>query len=329
MTGEKFTIGAIGVGPVGSILSVCLAEAGAEIFVADMPHRIEQVQKNGLQVRWGEKMLTHHVNTVDSIRWLAKTNPDCIIIATKAGILKKILPEVKDAVVEDCLVISAQNGIGPEDEIARFVPANNVCRMVVNYAGANDDKGLTHVGWFNPPNYFGLLTENENPKLIQFLQLINSAGLTSELVDTITVKKNAFFKTILNSSLLPLCAIMTLTMKEAMTGKATRRIAGDLVREGLAVAERLGYDYGEDIWQRGMGYLDKGGDHHPSMTGDLNNKVPTEIDFINGKILEIGQAFDDLDLEVNRILVSMIMTQEVRDGTRTPEEIPDYLGEIL
>jgi 2-dehydropantoate 2-reductase len=118
---------------------------------------------------------------------------------------------------------------------------------------------------------------------------------------------------------------MNLTMKQAMQGKATRKLASDLLKEGFAVAKQLGYDYGENIYQQCMGYLDKGGDHHPSMTGDINNKRPTEIDFINGKILEIGQQFKNVDLEVNRVLVSMLMTEEVRNGTRKPEEFPDYL----
>jgi ketopantoate reductase len=114
-------------------------------------------------------------------------------------------------------------------------------------------------------------------------------------------------------------------MKQAMEGPATRRLAGDLIREGLAVAERLGYDYGGDMYETCMGYLDKGGDHHPSMTADIRAKVPTEIDFINGKILEIGRSFDDLDLEVNRVMVSLLMTEEARIGVRRPDEFPDYL----
>ena len=89
--------------------------------------------------------------------------------------------------------------------------------------------------------------------------------------------------------------------------------------------ERLGYDYGEGIFEKCMAYLDKGGPHHPSMTVDMRNNRPTEIDFINGRILEVGVGFEDIELEVNRVMVSLIMTMEVMNGTRKPEDIPDYV----
>ncbi len=325
MPENKFIIGAIGVGPVGTILATCLAEAGAEIIVADIPPRLDQVRQDGLHIEWGEKRFEHKVETVDSIRSLADSNPDCIFIATKACILEKILPEVVQSAGEDCFVVSVQNGIGTEDEIARYIPAQNVCRMVVNYAGGIDEKGIAHVAWFNPPNFIGPAVEHEKPKPIRFVEMLNSAGLTTDLVDSVTVKKKAFLKTILNSALMPVCAVLDLTMKEAMQGEATRKLASDLLDEGLSVAAHLGYSYGEGIHEQCMGYLDKGGDHHPSMSVDLQHKRPTEIDFINGKILEIGREFDDVNLEVNRVMVSLLMTREVRNGTRKPDEFPDYI----
>ncbi len=325
MPDEKLIVGVIGVGPIGTILASCLAEAGAEILAADLPHRLSHVKKQGLQMQWGEKRIEHRVSTADSIRSMAQAHPDFILIATKASILERIMPEVAEAAGRTCLVISAQNGIDPEDVIAGYVPPQNVCRMVINYAGGNDEKGVAHVNWFNPPNYFGFLVEHEDPKLKRFVEMLTSSGLTSELVDPITIKKKAFLKTVLNSSLMPLCAVMGLTMKEAMEGKATRSLVRDLVREGLDVASRLGYDYGEGILDQCMGYLDQGGSHHPSMSVDLKNKLLTEIDFINGKILEIGQRYEDLDLPVNRVMTSLVMSQEVINRTRKPDAIPGYV----
>ena len=284
MSRKKFTVCAIGVGPVGSILAVSFAKIGAEIIATDLPHRIPQLKKNGFQVQWGKELLEYPTSVVNSIRSMAEVQPDCVFIATKASVLKTIMPEVAQAVGEDCFVISAQNGIGTEDEIARYVPRRNVCRMVVNYAGSLDAEGVVRLNWFNPPNFFGLLEEREEPRLAKIIEMLNSAGLTSEIVDPTTIRKKAFLKTILNSALLPICAIMELTMKEAMQGKATRHLAEELLSEGLSVAKRLGYDYGDDIHEICMSYLDKGGDHHPSMTVDLKCRLPTEIDFINGKI---------------------------------------------
>jgi 2-dehydropantoate 2-reductase len=326
MPREFLTVGVVGVGPMGTILSGCLAEAGAEIIVADLPQRIAQVKRSGLQVVRGARRFDYFVRTVDSIRALGNACPDCIVVSTKACILDKIMPEVAEAAGKDCLVISAQNGIGTEDAIARHVPRENVARMVINYAAECDDEGVAHVAWFNPPNFFGHLTREDDARLVKVVEMLDSVNVPTDLVDPVTIKKSAFFKTVLNSALMPVCAVMGLTMREALDQPATHALAEDLVKEGLAVAERLDYYYGENVVERCMGYLEGGGDHHPSMSKDLQNRRPTEIDFLNGKILEIGCRFPDLQLVVNRVLVSMIMTWEVRNGTRSPADIPCYLG---
>ncbi len=325
MPEKKVTVGTIGAGAVGTVMSACLAKAGADVYVADLPERLAQVTADGLQVRGVGMELDERVHTVDSIHALEDVDPDFIIIATKAYVLKSILPAVARVTGDDCLVISAENGIGTEDELARHVPARNAARMVVNYAGHIEKNGVAQLIWFNPPNVLGSLQEARDPRLERLVKILCSTQLTCEVVDSTTIKARAFLKTILTSSLMPLCAVMGLTMSEAMQGKMTRQIAGDLVREGLAVAKRFGYDYGEGIWEKCMGYLDKGGSHHPSMSLDLWNKRPTEIDYINAKILEIGRDYGDIDLEVNRIMTSLLMTLEVRNGTRSPEEFPEFL----
>ncbi len=326
MPQENLTIGAVGVGAVGTILASCLAEAGADVIAADIPVRKSQVDENGLRVTWADRQLNNLIKTVDNISDLKAHEPDVIFVATKACLLKRIMPDVADAAGETSIVMSVQNGIGTEDEIAKYVNPGRVARMVVNYAGRMEENGDVFVNWFNPPNAFGPHVDGDHPALVKLVEMLNEAGMTSDLFDSATIKKKAYFKTTLNSSLMPLCAIMDRTMSEAMRCPLTRMLAADLLKEALAVGQKLGYDYGEGIIDTCIGYLDKGGDHHPSMSVDLKCKRPTEIDFINGKILELGQQFNDVNLETNRIMVSFLISMEMCNGTRDPEDIPGYLG---
>jgi len=57
MPNENLTIGAVGVGAVGTILAACLAEAGAEVVVSDIPVRNSQIDNNGLRVYLGRKKI--------------------------------------------------------------------------------------------------------------------------------------------------------------------------------------------------------------------------------------------------------------------------------
>ena len=52
---------------------------------------------------------------------------------------------------------------------------------------------------------------------------------------------------------------------------------------------------------------------------------PTEIEYINGKIVKIGRMFNNIDVDLNMFFTSAIVTQEIRNGTRDEEDIPDYL----
>jgi len=325
MPEEKLTVGVVGVGAIGTVLAACLSKAGANVVVTDLPPRIAQVKQDGLRVHWQNQDLCYRVAAVDSIGELGAIDPECILVATKAYILPKIAPAVAAAAGARCLVISAENGIDTEAELARHVPEENVGRMVINLAAGCTAEGAAHIIWFNPPNAFGLLADGRRGPIERLVELFNATGMTSEFVDPVTIKKKVFLKTVLTAALMPMCAVMGLTMKEAMTCQATRRLAGDVVSEGLAVGRRLGYEYGEGIWEECMGYLDKGGSHHPSMSIDIRNRQPTEIEFINGKLLEIGSRFGELRLEVNRVLVSLLMALELRNGTRGPGEFPSYI----
>ncbi len=328
MSSEKLKIGGIGAGVVGSILAAHLSEAGAEIIITDLPQRLDQIAKKGLIVNWDKKKLKSKVKTVPTIPDLIAEKPDVLFISTKTWVLKSILPEVEKAANDDVLVMSVQNGIGTEDLIARFVPPHDVARMVINYAGATNEEGITTLKWFNPPNYASLITDRADERLNRLVEMINSQGLTTNMVSPIEIKKEAFLKTILNSALMPVCGVLGLTMKEAMGCRIIRGYARELVREGLAVAARLGYHYGEDCLQYCMNYLDRGGDHYPSMWVDLEHKLPTEIEFLNGKIMELGRMFSDIELRTNRVFVSLVVAREIKNGTRTVDNIPHYINSI-
>jgi ketopantoate reductase len=59
---------------------------------------------------------------------------------------------------------------------------------------------------------------------------------------------------------------------------------------------------------------------------DLQKKRPTEIDFINGKLVKIGIMYGNLDVSLNMFFSTMVMTREIKSGVRKEESVPPYLG---
>jgi 2-dehydropantoate 2-reductase len=320
-------IAVIGAGPVGSTLAAHFARSGRTLYVVESdPNRFAQLQKHGLWVVGTMEVTPQFPTFLPSIGALAGHDLGAVFICTKTWSLKSLLPELAKAVDHDTLIIDFQNGIGPEEEVAQVFPRERVCRGIVNFAGGvGADDGRVTMQWFTPPNYIAPLDPGTAVLVGGMADLMSSTGLTTRTASCEALKQKAFHKTILNSALNALCASSGITMRQAMTMAHTRNLASLLIREGLSVASAVGYYYGENSLDEALKYLDRGGDHLPSMWLDLHRGLPTEIEYINGKIAQIGLMFKNVDVDVNVFFTSMIITQEIKTGVRRPDQIPPYL----
>jgi 2-dehydropantoate 2-reductase len=256
--------------------------------------------------------------------WAHRDEVGVCFICTKAWALQGLLPELSEALHPRTVVVSFQNGIGTEDDIAQHVAPERVGRAVVNLACSSGPDGSVALQWFKPPNYLGAI-DGGAPAMQKCAQLLSEAGLTTEFMEVGELRKRVFFKTILNASMNGLCASAGTTMRQAMQWRPTRALIAKLVREGLSVGEALGYRWGRDAHEECMLYLSTGGDHMPSMWSDLQNRRPTEIDYLNGRIVSLGRRFEGVGVEANLFIASLIMALELKSGARAEHDVPAWL----
>ena len=326
MTSKPRPIAIVGAGPVGSILGAHYANAGRDVVMVDASAaRCTQIERVGLQVVGTQTVSARPAAVERGLEALKELAPEAIYICTKTWALKGLLPALAEVAPADALIVCYQNGIGPEEFASSYFPCGNIARGIANYAGAVEEDGRVNMQWFTPPNFIGPLDDERLDEMQRIAAQLSSSGLETQAISFYEIKKKAFFKTILNSALNALCANAGITMRQAMTYRHTRALARLLLREGLSVATAVGYHYGEDSLNTCLGYLDKGGDHLPSMWTDLQRKSPTEIEYINGAIARIGLMFKNVDVDVNLFFTSLIVTQEIKSGVRAPDEVPEYL----
>ena len=313
MEGKTPTIGIIGLGPVGSILAAHLAKSGEDVVVEDIVQELLlTVKEEGLHISGITELTAKIGKTAGSMTELSKFNPDIIFIATKACILKFVLPEIKQILKPDIKIVSFQNGLDNEQIIAETLGIDTTYRVVINYAGNKISLGNAKMNWFQPPNYVGVFhkgkyTTDETTQYIA--HMMTASGLTTE--ETPEIKKHVWEKTILNSALCSICAVTGQTMKEAMEFEHTRGLAVKILEEGLEVAKADEYDFGEDSLNRFTSYLEKGGAHKPSMLIDVENKRSTEVDFMSGAIARYGERYR-IPTPVNSTFTSLLKTIENR-----------------
>ena len=316
MVPKNSTIGIIGLGPVGSILAAHLAKSGQDVVAQDiLENLLSKIEKEGLNISGITELTAKIGKTANSISKLSKFGPNIIFIATKACMLEKILPEIKKIYTPNMKIVSFQNGLGNEQLIAETLGIDTTYRVVINYAGNMISLGNVRMNWFQPPNFIGAFSKGKytTDETIRYIaDIMTVSGLkTKEAVD---IKKHVWEKTILNSALCSICAVTGQTMKEAMDFKYTRELAVKILEEGLKVAKLDGYDFGKDALAKFTEYLEKGGAHKPSMLIDVENKRPTEIDFMSGAIARYGEKYR-IPTPVNSTFTGLLKTIESRYST--------------
>lgn len=305
-------IGVIGLGPVGLILAVHLQEAGFEVVVCDMDKiKINLIRNDGV---WLEGAINKHCtfrHICTNISDLKDYDLDILIFSLKSYQLPRSVQEAAFLKNDKLIVMSAQNGIDVENMLISEFGESKTCRMVINYAGNLNSPNSVKVTFFIPPNYLASLDDSQNEIVTALAQKLTAVNLQTEAMHSFEILKKIWEKTILNSALSALCGIGKLTMKEAMDMPDTLEIVEQVIREAMDVADAEKIRFEDDFIRKCLRYLRKAGNHFPSLAVDLINNRPTEINYLNGKIVEYGRKHY-IETPLNLVFTNMInaMTQK-------------------
>jgi 2-dehydropantoate 2-reductase len=269
---------------VGSLFAAHLARAGeAEIWAYEVwREHVEAINKAGLRLS-GAADFTARVK--------ATTNPaeiprcDYGIVATKAIHTRDAIAQVARVFDADSAVCSVQNGVGNEEIIAELV--KYVIRGTTFPAGhpiapghiGYDIKGDTWLGPFEP-------TRTPMGKVEELAGLITRSGMKTIAMED--ARGAQWTKLIFNASTNPVGALTLLHHGAAARFSPTGQLFNDLIAEGEAVAKKLGIQLHGDPRQLVQKGANAPGQHRASMLQDVLAKRQTEVDFMNGAIVQWG-----------------------------------------
>ena len=285
-TPQKFAV--VGAGPVGCIVAAFLAKGGFEVTLCDVvPELIEPALDRGIIIEGAESLKQPVAQTCLSVDELADIQPDVIFVTVKANALPLIASAIEEFHDEKMVVVSWQNGIDTEIELARALGRGSVLRAVVNYGCGL--KGPAHVvmPFHHPPHSIQELAPTAAPAAMIVADALTGAGLHTEHTDQIV--SMVWRKTIMNASMNPVCAATGMTMSQAMGDPIVFQIVDALVKECIQVARANEINLGWDYYPYAISYMKNAGNHKPSMLMDIENRRRTEIDYINGKFVEYGE----------------------------------------
>jgi len=314
MESAPLKIGIIGLGPIGQTLAVHLKEAGAELAIVDLDReKLNLIRSQGIELVGRIEKKSFFKYVYYSIEEMLEHDFDILISAVKDYHVDSLVRVLKLNLKKQVYLLSAQNGIDIRKKYQCHFPESTILRMVINFAGNLQAPNVVGVNFFNPPNYIGSMDDSQVKLAQRLAATLTNVDLATEQVSSFTIIDKIWEKTILNAALSPLCAISRLTMKEAMDNGDTLEIVEQILYEAVEVAKAEDIKLPDNFIKLAIRYLSAAGNHMPSLAVDLINKRDTEIDYMNGKIVDYGRKHY-VKTPLNLMLTNLVNAISCKNG---------------
>ena len=285
-TPKKFAV--VGAGPVGCIVAAFLARGGYEVTLCDVQTSLlEPALDPGISLSGTDNFQARVTKTTTRIDLLADDPPDVVIVTVKATALPIITSALEGFINEGRYVISWQNGIDTERVLAERLGKKQVMRAVVNYGCILEGPAQVKLAFHQRPHYLQELAPESRDAAIGICAVLTECGLDTH--HTQQIRNMVWSKTVNNSCMNAVCAVTGKTMFEVINDPIVFSLVNSLLKEGVMVARANELLLGPDFYSDCIDYIKDAGHHKPSMLQDIEAKRPTEIDYINGKIIEYGE----------------------------------------
>ncbi len=301
-------VGIVGAGAMGCLFGGFLARELQEVWLVDIwKDHVNQINEEGLCVRIKEKC--------EAIIIKATTNPkdvgacDLVVISTKYDSTQDAVKDALAMISDETVVVTLQNGLGNLDIIAEFVDEEKIVYGVTTLGSILKGPGIIEATVTDEgKTYLWPLKGEPNGKIRNAIDTFNHAGLNFILSPD--VKERIWKKLCLNAGLSVPLAIFRLNCGDYIKQSHALELTRCLVSEIVTVAAMEGVKLDPElIYQEIVELAKKAPDHRTSALLDILNHRKTEIDVINGAILNKAKQ-NNISIPYNSVVYSIIKVLE-------------------
>ncbi len=306
------SIAVIGAGPVGQVVACRLLDGGHKVTLVDVSATVrDRLNRRGISLVGAiELAVPAPVAATAAIDDISDVTLDLVVLAVKAPILPLVCSAVAETTSEETTVLSWQNGIDTERAMARYIAGERIVRGVINYGVSLEQDGRVRVVFHHPPHYVKEFSDNGQRRAEAVASLFSGAGLPTERSENLVGM--VWKKAILNAGLNALCALTGLDLASAWHDAYAAQLARRIMQEGIRVARANEILLGWDYYRWAQSYLAAAGPHKPSMLVDREAGRLSEIDSINGKIVEYGDIAG-IPTPYNETVLSLLKAIEAKE----------------
>lgn len=313
-------IAILGAGSIGCYLGGALTAAGVDVVLIGRARMAENIVKHGLHLSDLQgraiSLTPSQVNYAEDPAALA--GADLILVTVKSADTAEAAQIIASHATSTALVISFQNGIGNADVLRAGVKGNAVLGGMVPFNVVQMPEGRFHRGTE------GELMLEASPTLARRKAAFSAAGLPLlEQSDFVGVQWGKLLLNLNN----PINALSGVPLKTELSQRAYRRCLANLIEEATTVLQAANIRPAK-IAKIGPGMLPTllrlpdflfsriaktmlriDPEARSSMWEDLQAGRRTEVDYINGAVVQLAQQHR-CDAPMNRRIVELIRQAE-------------------
>jgi 2-dehydropantoate 2-reductase len=289
-------IAIFGAGALGSAVGALLSARHEVTLVCRRDHA-EVVNREGLELT-GTIEGSYRPKALESIEGMP--SQDVVLITVKAYDAREAAREVAPIVSSGTLVGSLQNGLRNGEAVERSFGSRAVVGVPVLGAlylgpGAVRLSGLQEIIVGSPGGQLGAA--------IRMAEILSDSGIPARV--SASIRSEVWMKTVVNSAVNPVTALVRKENGYILHSRELMRLCRSVCAEGAAAAEANQVSLGGDPYERAIGVVRSTAGNRSSMLQDLERGRRTEIDEINGALVEAGEA-KGVAMPVNRALWALV-----------------------
>ncbi len=308
----------IGSGSVGIGIGCSLLSQNADISFLASEKTASKMKKNGIK-RTG--LFTNYsfspseFSVYETYSQIPKESFDYVIVASKTTANKDIskrLDENRDILKDNFTIIICQNGFGNDEAYLKYFKASQVycARIITGFT--RPERNISEVTVYTEPILLGSLQGEDIRHLQPIADKITASGINCELTDELD--KYLWAKMLYNCTLNPLGAILDVNYGKLTENEYSKDIMDNIIEEIFNVIDATPYT---TLWDTADDYknifysklVPDTYNHYSSTHQDIKRKIKTEIDTLNGKVIELGEKYD-VDVSTNRLIYKLIKAIE-------------------
>ena len=292
----------VGAGSVGGFFGARLAKTNPDVSFLLRPKTLAAVKRNGLTIRSADGTFTVRPQAAADARDLPR--PDLIVLAVKAYDLDEVLTQIEPVLTDQTVILTLQNGIDTEDRLLARLQRDCVVGGVayiyskIAEPGVIDHykKGAVAIGEF---------MGYESDRLLKIRDVFASANIPCHLSKDI--RRSKWEKMCWNCVFNPITVLIDDHVARALDHPEMTGVIRQIVGEVAAISAAMKVPLPLDMPERVVKATQEIRDIHTSMYDDWKAGRRTEIDYLNGFIVQKGRELG-IPTPVNEALTAMIKT---------------------